>query len=107
MLALVGSSKNVLPLFVLKVFLAQLVCNLLDEGNATFREGSWRRAVGHYSEGISVANYAKEEALSIPIALLESLYLNRAAANYSLVRNHLEDKNDCSELSCDDGLCDL
>ncbi|XP_041943865.1 zinc finger CCCH domain-containing protein 7B-like isoform X2 [Alosa sapidissima] len=67
-----------------EVFLTQLVCNLLDEGNATFREGSWRKAVRHYSEGISVANYAREEALSIPTALLESLYLNRAAANYSV-----------------------
>ena len=62
------------------------MCNLLNEGNATFREGGWRQSAGQYSEGISVANYAKEEALSIPTALLKSLYLNRASANYSMVR---------------------
>ncbi|KAL2100702.1 hypothetical protein ACEWY4_002463 [Coilia grayii] len=67
-----------------KAFVTQLVCNLLEEGNATFREGNWKQAIRHYSEGISVANYANEEALSIPSPLLESLYLNRGAASYSL-----------------------
>lgn len=69
----------------LQVFLTQLVCNLLDEGNACFREGDWRQATQQYSEGISVARYAQSEALIIPHELLESLYVNRAAAFYQAV----------------------
>ncbi|XP_048846471.1 zinc finger CCCH domain-containing protein 7B-like isoform X2 [Brienomyrus brachyistius] len=66
-----------------EAFLTQLVCNLLDEGNAVFRDGDWRDATVNYSEGISVARYAQAEALIIPPALLESLYVNRAAAYYN------------------------
>lgn len=68
-----------------QAFLSQLVCNLLDEGNTVFREGDWRQAAVHYSEGVNVARYAQSEALVIPPELLESLYVNRAAAHYSLV----------------------
>uniref|UniRef100_A0A8C9VZG6 Zinc finger CCCH-type containing 7B n=1 Tax=Scleropages formosus TaxID=113540 RepID=A0A8C9VZG6_SCLFO len=64
-------------------FLTQLVCNLLDEGNAAFREGDFRQATYHYSEGVSVARYAQAEALVIPPELLESLYVNRAAAYHN------------------------
>ncbi|XP_058262337.1 zinc finger CCCH domain-containing protein 7B isoform X5 [Hemibagrus wyckioides] len=67
-----------------ETFLTQLVCNLLDEGNTVFREGDWRQAAVHYSEGVNVARYAQSEALVIPPELLESLYVNRAAAHYSL-----------------------
>ncbi|XP_026993305.2 zinc finger CCCH domain-containing protein 7B isoform X1 [Tachysurus fulvidraco] len=67
-----------------EAFLSQLVCNLLDEGNTVFREGDWRQAAVHYSEGVNVARYAQSEALVIPPELLESLYVNRAAAHYSL-----------------------
>lgn len=70
----------------LKAFLTQLVCNLLDEGNACFRDGDWRLASQQYGEGISVARYAQAEALIIPHELLESLYVNRAAAFYQMVR---------------------
>uniref|UniRef100_A0A8C9T577 Zinc finger CCCH-type containing 7B n=1 Tax=Scleropages formosus TaxID=113540 RepID=A0A8C9T577_SCLFO len=66
-----------------KAFLTQLVCNLLDEGNAAFREGDFRQATYHYSEGVSVARYAQAEALVIPPELLESLYVNRAAAYHN------------------------
>ncbi|KAL4658056.1 zinc finger CCCH domain-containing protein 7B [Arapaima gigas] len=66
-----------------KAFLTQLVCNLLDEGNAAFREGDCRLATTHYSEGVSVARYAQAEALVIPPELLESLYVNRAAAYHN------------------------
>ncbi|KAI4880524.1 hypothetical protein NFI96_026789, partial [Prochilodus magdalenae] len=65
-------------------FLMQLVCNLLDEGNAAFREGEWTLARGHFSEGISVARYAQAEGLKVPVALLESLYVNRAAAHQNM-----------------------
>uniref|UniRef100_W5L7Q9 Zinc finger CCCH-type containing 7Ba n=1 Tax=Astyanax mexicanus TaxID=7994 RepID=W5L7Q9_ASTMX len=62
----------------------QLVCNLLDEGNAAFREGEWMLARGHFSEGVSVAGYARAEGVQVPVALLESLYVNRAAALHNM-----------------------
>ncbi|KAF7686429.1 zinc finger CCCH-type containing 7Ba isoform X2 [Silurus meridionalis] len=65
-------------------FLMQLVCNLLDEGNAAFREGDWTLARGHFSEGVSVAKYAQGEGVTVPAALLESLYVNRAAAQHNM-----------------------
>lgn len=77
-----------LPLSIssgLQLFLTQLVCNLLDEGNTVFWDGDFRQAAVHYSEGVSVARYAQTEALVIPPGLLESLYVNRAAAHYNIV----------------------
>uniref|UniRef100_A0A8C7NTJ8 Zinc finger CCCH-type containing 7B n=1 Tax=Oncorhynchus mykiss TaxID=8022 RepID=A0A8C7NTJ8_ONCMY len=68
----------------LQGFLTQLVCNLLDEGNAMFREGEWQQAIKDFSEGVNVAHYAQAESLEIPSALLESLYFNRAAAYHSM-----------------------
>lgn len=76
---------RILVVFPTQAFLTQLVCNLLDEGNATFRDGEWRQAAVNYSEGINVARYAQSEALVIPPELLESLYVNRAAAHYHIV----------------------
>uniref|UniRef100_A0AAY4BP60 C3H1-type domain-containing protein n=1 Tax=Denticeps clupeoides TaxID=299321 RepID=A0AAY4BP60_9TELE len=70
--------------FIQYRFLIQLVCNLLDEGNATFREGECRLARGHYSEAISVAHYAQAEGLTTPPALMETLFVNRAAAHHKL-----------------------
>ncbi|KAJ8387584.1 hypothetical protein AAFF_G00152800 [Aldrovandia affinis] len=67
-----------------EAFLTQLVCNLLDEGNEVFREGDRRQAAVHYCEGVNVALYAQSEALIIPAELLESLYVNRAAAHHSI-----------------------
>ncbi|XP_031690138.1 zinc finger CCCH domain-containing protein 7B [Oncorhynchus kisutch] len=67
-----------------KGFLTQLVCDLLDEGNAMFREGEWQQAIKDFSEGVNVAHYAQAESLEIPSALLESLYFNRAAAYHSM-----------------------
>nr|XP_006636940.2 PREDICTED: zinc finger CCCH domain-containing protein 7B [Lepisosteus oculatus] len=66
-----------------EAFLTQLVCNLLDEGNAVYREGDLRQAVVHYTEGLGVADYARAENLSIAAELLGSLYVNRAAALYN------------------------
>lgn len=50
-----------------------------------FRDGDWRQAALHYTEGVNVARYAQSEALVIPPELLESLYVNKAAAHYNLV----------------------
>ncbi|XP_019122488.2 zinc finger CCCH domain-containing protein 7B isoform X1 [Larimichthys crocea] len=65
-------------------FLTHLVCNLLDEGNALFRDRDWEQAVKEFSEGLNVSCYAATEDLGIPEALLESLYVNRAAAYHSM-----------------------
>uniref|UniRef100_A0A3B4X7X7 Zinc finger CCCH-type containing 7B n=1 Tax=Seriola lalandi dorsalis TaxID=1841481 RepID=A0A3B4X7X7_SERLL len=77
-----------------ETFLTQLVCNLLDEGNSCFRDGDWRQATQQYGEGISVARYAQAEALVIPHELLESLYVNRAAAFYQM-REYDRGVQDC------------
>ncbi|XP_051958500.1 zinc finger CCCH domain-containing protein 7B-like [Xyrauchen texanus] len=82
-----------------KVFLTQLVCNLLDEGNAVFRDGEWTQAVVHYGEGVNVARYAQSEALVIPQELLESLYVNRAAAHYNLGEFE-QGAQDCDSALC-------
>uniref|UniRef100_A0A673JTF7 Zinc finger CCCH domain-containing protein 7B-like n=1 Tax=Sinocyclocheilus rhinocerous TaxID=307959 RepID=A0A673JTF7_9TELE len=65
-------------------FVVQLVCDLLDEGNAAFREGDWTQARGHFSEAVNVALYAQTEGLNVPAALLESLYINRAAVHQNM-----------------------
>ncbi|XP_062859211.1 zinc finger CCCH domain-containing protein 7B isoform X2 [Trichomycterus rosablanca] len=80
-------------------FLTQLVCNLLDEGNTVFRDGDWKQAATHYSEGVNVARYAQSEALAIPPELLESLYVNRAAAFYNL-REYERGVQDCDSALC-------
>ncbi|XP_059386784.1 zinc finger CCCH domain-containing protein 7B-like isoform X4 [Carassius carassius] len=82
-----------------EAFLTQLVCNLLDEGNAVYRNGEWRQAAIHYSEGVNVARYAQSEALVIPPDLLESLYVNRAAAHYSL-GEYERGVQDCDSALC-------
>ncbi|XP_071330413.1 zinc finger CCCH domain-containing protein 7B-like [Trachinotus anak] len=65
-------------------FLTHLVCNLLDEGNALFRDREWEQAVREFSEGLNVSCYAAGEDIQIPEVLLESLYVNRAAAYHSM-----------------------
>uniref|UniRef100_A0A3P8QFH6 C3H1-type domain-containing protein n=1 Tax=Astatotilapia calliptera TaxID=8154 RepID=A0A3P8QFH6_ASTCA len=82
-----------------KAFLTQLVCNLLDEGNSCFRDGDWHQATQQYGEGISVARYAQAEALVIPHELLESLYVNRAAAYYQM-REYDRGVQDCDSALC-------
>lgn len=67
-------------------FLTRLVCNLLDEGNALFRDGEWEQAAREFTEGLNVSLYAAAEDLHISEVLLESLYVNRAAAYHSMVR---------------------
>lgn len=74
----------------------QLVCNLLDEGNCCFRDGDWRQAAQQYGEGVSVARYAQAEAVIIPHELLESLYVNRAAAFYQMVKSNMNEQRGLS-----------
>ncbi|XP_059204407.1 zinc finger CCCH domain-containing protein 7B-like [Centropristis striata] len=75
-------------------FLTRLVCNLLDEGNALFRDSDWEQAVREFSEGLNVSNYAQAEDIQIPEALLESLYVNRAAA-YHIMGDYEQGVKDC------------
>lgn len=82
-----------------EAFLTQLVVNLLDEGNASFRDGDWRQAAQQYGEGISVSRYAQTEALAIPHELLESLYVNRAAAAFQ-TREFERGVQDCDSALC-------
>uniref|UniRef100_A0A3Q2FJV4 Zinc finger CCCH-type containing 7Bb n=1 Tax=Cyprinodon variegatus TaxID=28743 RepID=A0A3Q2FJV4_CYPVA len=82
-----------------EAFLTQLVCNLLDEGNSCFRDGDWRQAAQQYGEGVSVARYAQAEAVIIPHELLESLYVNRAAAFYKM-REYERGIQDCESALC-------
>lgn len=65
-------------------FLTKLVCNLLDEGNTLFRDREWDLAVKEFTEGLNVSQYAATEEIHIPEALLESLYVDRATAYYSM-----------------------
>lgn len=64
------------------------MCNLLDEGNILFKDGEWECAVREFSEGLNVSCYAATDGVRIPEVLLESLYVNRAAAYHSMVREH-------------------
>lgn len=66
--------------------MTQLVFNLLEEGNTLFKVGKWKEAVGEFSEGLNVSHYAAADNVHIPEVLLESLYVNRAAAYHSMVR---------------------
>lgn len=86
-------------------FLTAFVRNLLEEGNALFKDRSWEEAVKEFSEGLNVAQYAASEDIHIPEALLESLYVNRAAAYYNMqeYRRGVEDCDNAlllSEESC-------
>lgn len=77
-----------LPLFffpLLQDFLTKLVCNLLEEGNAFFKDRDWEQAVQEFSEGLNVTFYAEAEKLCVPKVLLESLFVNRATAYHSMV----------------------
>ncbi|XP_074552268.1 zinc finger CCCH domain-containing protein 7B-like isoform X2 [Halichoeres trimaculatus] len=65
-------------------FLTQLVWNLLEEGNALFRDKDWEQAVKMFTEGLNVSDYAEAEEIHIPQGLLESLFVNRATAFHSM-----------------------
>ncbi|XP_029294224.1 zinc finger CCCH domain-containing protein 7B-like isoform X2 [Cottoperca gobio] len=64
-------------------FLTKLVCNLLEEGNALFKERDCEQAVKQFSEALDVSSYAAADEIQISKVLMESLYVNRAAAYHS------------------------
>ncbi|XP_023204725.1 zinc finger CCCH domain-containing protein 7B-like [Xiphophorus maculatus] len=83
-------------------FLTRLVCNLLEEGNAFFRDQQWEEAVRQFTEALNISTYAEGEGIQIPQALLESLYVNRAAAYHSMGKYHEGVEDSDSAL----GVCD-
>ncbi|XP_058509725.1 zinc finger CCCH domain-containing protein 7A isoform X1 [Solea solea] len=68
-----------------EVFIKELVWNLFGEGNDVFKEGEWTKSIEMYTESLSIAEYADSEDICVPIALLEKLYANRAAAYLNVV----------------------
>ncbi|MEE6502748.1 hypothetical protein FKM82_004627 [Ascaphus truei] len=74
-------------------FLQQLVRNLFAEGNDLYREGDPKLALGQYTEGLTVAEYAASDDLSVPRDLVCKLNVNRACCYYSmgLFEKSLED----------------
>ncbi|XP_048848192.1 zinc finger CCCH domain-containing protein 7A isoform X2 [Brienomyrus brachyistius] len=64
-------------------FIQNLVTNLFEEGNDVYSEGEWMKSVEHYTEALSVADYAASEEIIIHNETLEKLYANRAAAYLS------------------------
>ncbi|KAF6720108.1 Zinc finger CCCH domain-containing protein 7B [Oryzias melastigma] len=81
-------------------YLTQLVCNLLEEGNAFFKDGLWEQAAREFTEGLNVSIYAESEEIQIPEALQESLFVNRAAAYHSMGKydKGIEDCNSALEV---------
>ncbi|XP_023654260.1 zinc finger CCCH domain-containing protein 7A [Paramormyrops kingsleyae] len=61
-------------------FIQNLVTNLFEEGNDVYSEGERMKSVEHYTEALSVADYAASEDIVIHSETLEKLYANRAAA---------------------------
>ncbi|XP_054892071.1 zinc finger CCCH-type containing 7Ba isoform X2 [Poeciliopsis prolifica] len=83
-------------------FLTRLVCNLLEEGNAFFRDQQWEEAVRQFTEALNISTYAEGDGIQIPHALLESLYVNRAAAYHSMGKYH----EGVADSDCALGVCD-
>lgn len=79
--------------------LTKLVFNLLEEGNTLFKEEKWKEAVEEFTEGLNVSRYAAADNIDVPEVLRESLYVNRAAAHQSLVRQHFQ--AGCKDLNLD------
>ncbi|KAE8284494.1 Zinc finger CCCH domain-containing protein 7B Rotavirus 'X'-associated non-structural protein [Larimichthys crocea] len=77
----------------------QKAMSFIQRGQFLLRDGDWRQANQQYGEGISVARYAQAEALVIPHELLESLYVNRAAASYQ-TREYDRGVQDCDSALC-------
>ncbi|XP_077308541.1 zinc finger CCCH domain-containing protein 7B isoform X5 [Lithobates pipiens] len=76
-----------------KHFLQELVENLYKEGNDLYHEDEVKLALGQYTEGLTVADYAASEELVLSQELLCRLFVNRSCCYYSmgLFEKSLED----------------
>ncbi|XP_071983706.1 zinc finger CCCH domain-containing protein 7B isoform X2 [Engystomops pustulosus] len=76
-----------------KRFLQKLVEDLFTEGNDLYREDEVKLALGQYTEGLNVADYAASEELVLSQELLCRLLVNRSCCYFSmgLFEKSLED----------------
>ncbi|XP_075689820.1 zinc finger CCCH domain-containing protein 7B isoform X2 [Rhinoderma darwinii] len=76
-----------------KHFLQKLVEDLFTEGNDLYREGEVKLALGQYTEGLTVAEYAASEEFVLSQELLCRLFVNRSCCYFSmgLFEKSLED----------------
>lgn len=65
--------------FAFQIFIRELVKNLFNEGNDSYRECDWEGSMNHYSEALNIADYANSEGIHIPDDILEKLRVNRIA----------------------------
>lgn len=83
-----------------KRFLQKLVEDLFTEGNDLHREGEVKLALGQYTEGLTVAEYAASEELVLSQELLCRLLVNRSCCYFSmgLFEKSLEDSEKALDL---------
>ncbi|XP_044289204.1 zinc finger CCCH domain-containing protein 7A [Varanus komodoensis] len=77
-----------------EIFIRELVKNLFNEGNDAYRESDWEGSLNHYSEALSIADYANSEGIHISDEILEKLHINRIAC-YSEKGLHDRVLEDC------------
>ncbi|KAM6957861.1 zinc finger CCCH domain-containing protein 7B-like [Aplochiton taeniatus] len=84
-------------------FVTQLVYNLLEEGNASFKDGNCDQAIKDYTEGVNVVHYAQTEELKVPKSLIENLFVNRATVYHSMAEYEFGVKDCDSALAVCEG----
>ncbi|XP_029446100.1 zinc finger CCCH domain-containing protein 7B [Rhinatrema bivittatum] len=67
-----------------EAFLHKLVKNLFAEGNALYWEADTKLALGQYTEGLNVAEYAATDEVTIAQELVCKLHVNRAACYFTM-----------------------
>uniref|UniRef100_A0A8B9EZQ7 Zinc finger CCCH-type containing 7B n=1 Tax=Amazona collaria TaxID=241587 RepID=A0A8B9EZQ7_9PSIT len=67
-----------------EAFLQKLVRNLFAEGNDLFKEKDFKLSLVQYVEGLTVADYAASDEVTIPKELLCKLHVNRAACYFAM-----------------------
>nr|XP_033785295.1 zinc finger CCCH domain-containing protein 7B isoform X4 [Geotrypetes seraphini] len=67
-----------------EAFLYKLVKNLFVEGNALYWEAETKLALGQYTEGLNVADYAATDDVAIAQELVCKLHVNRAACYFAM-----------------------
>ncbi|XP_030066316.1 zinc finger CCCH domain-containing protein 7B isoform X1 [Microcaecilia unicolor] len=67
-----------------EAFLYKLVKNLFAEGNALYWEAETKLALGQYTEGLNVADYAVTDDVTIAQELVCKLHVNRAACYFAM-----------------------
>uniref|UniRef100_A0A8D0GUY5 Zinc finger CCCH domain-containing protein 7A n=1 Tax=Sphenodon punctatus TaxID=8508 RepID=A0A8D0GUY5_SPHPU len=80
-----------------ELFIRELVRNLFNEGNDAYREGDWGASLNHYTEALSIAEYANSEEINISNEIQEKLHVNRIAC-YSNMGLHEKVLEDCERV---------